>query len=114
MPPIPMLPNVYEPIPNIDRGRIPADQMPAFFYIATLLGELRLYERQLLLAVHLNEYSVQAAREITDFATLDHSLWTTGGWQMMAARDGAMSIYHFGCAIDGIKSSRSPSLAIAA
>jgi hypothetical protein len=58
MPPIPMLPDVYEPIPNIDRGRIPADQMPALLHIEGRLAELRLYERQLLLAVCLNEYSV--------------------------------------------------------
>jgi hypothetical protein len=105
MPLIPILTNAYEGPPSVDRSRIPADQMPAFLHVMTLLAELGLYERQLLLAVYLYEYSAQAAHEIADFATLEHSLWTTGGWQMMAGRDGAMTIYHFGCAIEGIKNS---------
>lgn len=105
MPNIPILPNAYEGPPNIDRSRIPADQMSAFLHIMTLLAKLGLYERHLLIAVYLYEYSAQAAHEITDFATLEYSLWTTGGWQMMAGRDGAMTIYHFGCTIDGIKKS---------
>jgi hypothetical protein len=61
--------------------------------------------RRLLSAVYLYEYSHQAAWEITDFATVEHSLWTTGHWQMMAARDGSLTIYHFGCTIDGIQRS---------
>jgi hypothetical protein len=105
MPTIPILPNAYEGPPNIDRSRIPADQMPAFLHILTLLANLAVYERRLLSAVYLYQYSTQAAREITDFATLELSLWTTGNWQMMAARDGALTIYHFGSTIDGIKSS---------
>jgi hypothetical protein len=105
MPNIPILPNAYEGPPDIDRGHIPADQMPAFLHIMTLLAELGLYERHLLIAVYLYQYSIQAAHEITDFATLEHSLWTTGGWQSMAARDGALTIYHFGRAIEGLKNS---------
>src|SRR5256885_4764441 len=79
--------------------------MPSFLHVQTLLAELGVYERHLLLAVYLYEYSDYAARELTDFATLELALWTTGGWQSIAARDGAMTIYHFGCAIDGIKNS---------
>ena len=90
MPKIPILPNVYEGPPNIDRSRIPADQMPAFLHIMTLLAELGLYERHLLIPVYLYEYSAQAAHEIADFATLEYSLWTTGGWQMMAGADCAL------------------------
>ena len=51
MPDIPILSNVYEGVPQIDRSRIPADQMPAFLHIVQLLAELNLYERNLLLAV---------------------------------------------------------------
>lgn len=89
MPVIPILPNAYEGPPSIG-----------------------LYQRNLLLAVYLYEYSDHAAREIGDFATLEFSLWTTGGWQSLAARDGALTIYHFGCAIEGLKNSLSacPSL----
>jgi hypothetical protein len=76
---IPILPNPYEAPPNIDRSRIPADQIPAFLHIITLLAELGLYERHLLIAVYLYEFSAQAAYEIKDFATLEQSLWTTGG-----------------------------------
>lgn len=105
MPSIPILPNAYEGPPGIDRSNIPAREIPSFLHIQAQLAELGLYERHLLLAVYLYEYSSQAASEITDFARLEWSLWTTGGWQSMAARDGAMTIYHFGCAIDGIKKS---------
>jgi hypothetical protein len=105
MPPIPILPNAYEGPPQIDRSRIPADQMDAFLHIVTLLAELGLYERHFLQAVYLYEYCRHAASEITDFATLELSLWTTGGWQMMAGRDGAMTIYHFGSAIEGVQNS---------
>jgi hypothetical protein len=79
--------------------------MQPYLHIITVLGELGLYERDVLLAVYLYEYSDQAAREITDLATLEYSLWTTGGWQSMAARDGALTIYHFGRAIEGLKNS---------
>ncbi len=103
MPSIPILPNACEGLPTIDRSGIPVQEMPSFLHIQTLLAELGLYERRLLLAVYLYEYSSQAAHEITDFATLEWALWTTGGWQSIAARDGAMTIYHFGCAIEGIK-----------
>lgn len=105
MPSIPILPNAYEGPPSIDRSSIPALEMPSFLHIQTLLAELGLYERHLLLAVYLYEYSTRAALEITDFTKLELALWTTGGWQSMAARDGAMTIYHFGCTIDGIKNS---------
>lgn len=105
MPSIPILPNAYEGPPSIARSSIPAEEMPSFLHIQTLLAELGVYERHLLLAVYLYEYGDQAAREITDFAKLELALWTTGGWQSIAARDGAMTIYHFGCAIDGIKNS---------
>jgi hypothetical protein len=103
MPNIPVLPNAYEGPPDVDRSRIPTDQMPQFLHIITLLAELGRYERHFLLAVYLHEYSAQAAREITDFATLEHSLWTTGGWQMMAGRDGALTIFHFARALDGLQ-----------
>lgn len=105
MPLIPILPNAYEGPPDLDRTSIPADEMPTFLHVFTLLAELGHYERNLLIAVYLYEYSTQAAYEIPDFATLELSLWTTGGWQSMAGRDGAMTIYHFGCAIDGLKNS---------
>jgi hypothetical protein len=105
MPVIPILPNAYEGPPSIDRSRIPVDQMPAFLHIMSLLADLAVYERRFLLAVYLFEYSIQAAHEISDFVTLELSLWTTGDWQSMAGRDGALTIYHFGSTIDGLKNS---------
>lgn len=107
MPRIPILPDVYSSPPNIDSDRIPADQMPALLHICELLAELGLYQRHFMLAVYLFEYSTQAAFEIADFAILEDSLWTTGGWQMMAARDGALTIYHFGRAAEGLQNSLS-------
>ena len=106
MPPIPILQNIYEGIPDIDRSRIPADQMPAFLHIVQLLADLNFYERNLLLACYLYEYSKTAEWELRDdFVRMDRAGWTTGGWQSMAARDGAMTIYHFGRAVEGLRES---------
>ena len=105
MPNIPILQNAYEGPPDIERSHIAAGEMPALLHVVTLLAELGRYERHLLLAVYLYEYSQTAAFEIKDFARLEWALWTTGGWQSMAARDGALSIYHFGRAIEGLKNS---------
>jgi hypothetical protein len=106
MPSIPILQNIYEGGPDIDRNRIPADEMPAFLHIVQLLAELNLYERNLVLASYLYEYSRTAAWELRDdFARMERASWTTGGWQMMAARDGAMTIYHFGRAVEGLRDS---------
>ena len=66
MPPIPILQNIYEGIPYIDRSRIPADQMPAFLHIVQLLADLNFYERNLLLACYLYEYSKTAEWELRD------------------------------------------------
>ena len=80
--------------------------MPALLHIVQLLAELGLYERRLLLAVYLYEYSQTAGWELrNDFAKMEWALWTTGGWQSMAARDGALTIYHFGKATEGLQNS---------
>ncbi|MFN0043496.1 MAG: hypothetical protein ACKVSF_09840 [Alphaproteobacteria bacterium] len=106
MPQIPILQNVYEGIPEINRSRIPAEQMPTFRHIVQLLANLNLYEQNLLLAVYLYEYSQSASWELRDdFTRLESVTWTTGGWQLMAARDGALTIYHFGRAIEGLRDS---------
>jgi hypothetical protein len=106
MPEIPILANACEGIPQIDRSRIPDDQMPAFLHITRLLAELGLYERRVLLAVYLYEYSRTSGWELrSDFAKMERTLWTTGGWQQMAARDGALTIYHFGRTIEGLRES---------
>ena len=44
-----------------------------------------------------------AAWEIKDFATLEHSLWTTGGVANDGGLDGAMTIYHFRSAVVGLQ-----------
>lgn len=106
MPEIPVLPNAYEGIPEIDRNRIPEDQMVAFLHISQLLAELGLYERRFLLAVYLHEFSQTAGWELrNDWQKMERSLWTTSGWQQIAARDGALTIYHFGRAIEGLRES---------
>lgn len=112
MPTIPILPNIYEGPPEINRDRISQEEKPQFLHVIKLLAELNLYEREFLQAVYLYDYCQTAAQEIEDFATLESSLWTITGWQMMAARDGALTIYHFGRTAEGLKSSlsRCPSL----
>jgi hypothetical protein len=106
MPEIPVLANAYEGIPEIDRSCIAVDQMAALLHICQLLAELGLYERRFLLAVYLYEYCQTAGWELrNDWQKMERSLWTTGGWQQMAARDGALTIYHFGRAIEGLRES---------
>jgi hypothetical protein len=77
------------------------------------LASLALHERRLSLANSLYEFGVDALNELMSRSstglisgeTVERTLDTTGGWQLMAARDGAFSISHFGCAMEGVKNS---------
>lgn len=106
---------------ELDSKKIPDEEQVAFAHIADLLTILSVYEIQFRLAVMLfyaveQEYNnlsrdvIQAGLMKGNFASDDLRNLTLlsparFGWQKIAARDGAISIYHFGCVLDGIKAS---------
>lgn len=96
--------------PIIDRNRIPESEHPALLHLIELLGSLGQYERRFKHALLLfdlcanenhNLASQVEAGELS-FAHLDAATNTLSGWQMIAAREGAMAIYHFGHALIAI------------
>jgi hypothetical protein len=104
----------YAPTPpQIVRERIPLVEHPAMFHILDLLGSLGRYERQFRLALMLFQLAWEENSRLAealplgavDWRTLDLSTNTLNGWQMMAARDGALAIYHFGQARKAVSAS---------
>lgn len=119
--PIIVPPTAYVPgPPQIARDRIPADEQEVLLHISDLLGSLARYECQFQLALLLFDLShaensnlvSQVESGQLSFETLDLTTNTLSGWQMMAARDGALAIYHFGQALIAIGAnlSNSPTL----
>jgi hypothetical protein len=116
---IPLL-GPIEWLPQLDRDKIPIAEHPALQHIVGLLTALAVQERNFRTAVLLFEASHQENSELAnavssgvlDFGTLDRATDTLSGWQSIAARDGAMTIYHFGCTVEAIKASlpRCPTL----
>lgn len=82
-------------------------------HISDLLGSLARYERRFQLALCLFELSLaensvlanQVENGQLSFNALDLITNTLSGWQLMAAREGALAIYHFGQALFGVASS---------
>src|SRR5262249_55061695 len=82
---------------------IPEQERSAVFHILDLLASLGRYERRFALALlllHCLAENSDLARQVEGGAvglgTLDAQTNTLSGWQTMAARDGALAIYHFG------------------
>jgi hypothetical protein len=111
--------------PEIDASKIPSDEQAALKHISSLLASLAEVEERFRVAVLLFDTCAAEHRRILEIEVrklvfnqtgevdaskvdLNPSLQaepTLGGWQDMAARDGAMSIYHFGSTVEAIKSS---------
>jgi|tagenome__1003787_1003787.scaffolds.fasta_scaffold20692921_2 hypothetical protein len=97
--------------PAIDRSSIPAAEQPALLHLLDLLASLGRYEQQFSLAVLLfdeaHEENTRLVRAVEvgqlSFGGLDQLTNTLSGWQMMAARDGALAIYHFGQTLPAVK-----------
>jgi hypothetical protein len=103
----------YAPAPpQIDRKRIPAEEQEALLHIVDILASLGRFERRFSLALMLFDFSHDENSRLgadvsmgrADFGTLDAKTNTLSGWQMMAAREGAMTIYHFGQTVEAIGS----------
>jgi hypothetical protein len=98
---------------QIDPNKIPEDQLQALLHIQGLLTSLVVFERRLVFALLLFDASYQENWKLVraakighlDFQMLDRATDTLGGWQSIAARDGALSIYHFGSTIEAIRHS---------
>jgi hypothetical protein len=96
--------------PQIDRSTIPANEQTGLSHVVDLLASLGRYERRFSLAVTLfdlcHDENSNMARQVEtgslSFTMLDSKTNTLSGWMTMAAREGAMSIYHFGQAATAI------------
>lgn len=106
---VPLL-GTIERVPQIDASRIPPDQDEAMKHIAHLLSGLTRFERQFRYAVLLFDASHQEEQALIqlgmsrrlDWGVMENGMWTLSAWSHMAARDGALAIYHFGNTIQGI------------
>lgn len=90
--------------PAIDLTRIPSEEHEIVNHITMLLSSLAGFERKVTLAVLLFEWTRSAEwqqSQITGFIH-DQMIDTTSGWRVMAARDGAISIFHFGKTIQAL------------
>ena len=99
--------------PQLDRSKIPPEEMPAFLHAVELLASLARFDREFRNAVLLFDASFQENQELVravergqlDFRTLDLATDTLSAWQAIAARDGALTIYHFGNTIEAVRKS---------
>jgi hypothetical protein len=109
--------------PKLDATGIPEIEKPAFDHIVHLLQHLGMHTENFYMALHLydvcerehNAFFQQTLREATASGKLDKSkldmagqverFRVYSGWQEIATRDGAMSIYHFGRIVKATKSS---------
>ena len=109
---VPVLAKV-EWAPQIDDSSIPSCQHEALQHIVQLLGLLARLDRDFRTAVALfnasHDENSDMARAVEagtmSFGDLDLATDTLSGWQKMAARDGALSIYHFGQAGEAVRKS---------
>lgn len=92
-------------LPQFPMNQLPPDQREASLHAHRLLNNLVTYERNLLAAVLLVDCcerewsylaSLYASKVTKGVVTLGMDVETVSEWMSMAARDGAMSIYHFG------------------
>jgi DNA-directed RNA polymerase subunit RPC12/RpoP len=99
--------------PQIDGEHIPQAEQPAVAHLLGLLFMLGWYEWQLRHALTLFDLCEQenadlsAQRNINDlprYPIISATWHTLSAWNTMAARDGAISIYHFGQALSAIPS----------
>ncbi len=96
--------------PQIARDPIPSGEQEALPHVVDLLASLGRYERQFQLALMLFDLSQHENAALVgqvevgqlSFADLDSLTNTLSGWQRMAARDGALAIYHFGQALAAV------------
>ena len=90
-------------MPEIDRSLATPAEQDAQQHLLNLLSELGTLERNFRLAVYLYDYCRAAFQETPPFRNDQPNIWEIFfGWQLMAARDGALTIYHFGRTLEAI------------
>lgn len=94
-------------VPLINLEALPAEERHVAELIADGLDSLNTYVTQFGDALSLFRFrreqsSVQANQPRSELS-IDKETINTSSWCFVAARDAAMSIYHFACAIEGIK-----------
>jgi hypothetical protein len=104
---VPSLPPISS-FPPIDRGSVPFNEHEALAHLEFLLASLAGLEQRFWTAVLLVESSYHEMGELASGeprVLLDPAGITLRGWTVMAARDGALTIYHFGKTIDALRQS---------
>ena len=98
-------------MPQFHGEHLPLGEQDAAHYLNVLLAQLGRYEWQFRNALALFDL---CRKEVSDLSTkidinnlpkfpiIEGSGHTLRAWEMMAARDGAMAIYHFGQALTAI------------
>src|SRR3569833_363178 len=96
---IPPIYDAQEAPPQLDRSLVEESKLDALIHLQEKIIELfalRMeFKRALLLYGFAHATTWEGEGPVGDRGT---TLWTLSGWQMIAARDGAMSIFHFGTA----------------
>ena len=110
--PIPVPPSSPPPSPpRIDGDHIPQNEHPSVSHLLGLLQLLGWYEWQFRHALTLFDLCQQETsdlsakrdiKEVPKYPIIEASWHTLSAWKTMAARDGAMAIYHFGQALTAI------------
>jgi len=86
--------------PYVNVSTIPEAEREHFSAFSSAMQELQTYILNFYSALNLFN---EIARQInSNEANIDH-LRSIGSWRFIAARDGAMSIYHFGAALEGAR-----------
>ena len=87
--------------PNLSVGRLPEEEIDASWLLKVSISDLASHHDNLYAALLLFNFCVANRGNISD---TNPSLGEyTIKWQMMGARDGALSIYHFGTTMGVIK-----------
>jgi len=98
--------NIPEFAPRFNKGGLPSQEAEGAGLIETNLMSLESYVRDLQSALYLFDFTAinqNAARQVMQGnAHAANFLEQSNGWQFLAARDGAMTIYHFATTLSGI------------
>lgn len=107
---VPILPHMESPR-DVDLSKIPENEHNALAHVQLLLNFLSIFERRLLASITLfglcdEEHASldSVARADRAFGSMPHHqlIAALSDWREMAARDGAISIYHFGQTTEAI------------
>jgi hypothetical protein len=97
---IPPIYDAQEAPPQLDRSLVEESKLDALIHLQEKIIELFALRMEFKRALLLYDFAHATTWEGEGpFGDRGTTLWTLSGWQMIAARDGAMSIFHFGTAV---------------